>query len=122
MLANPYVLLAIALFYVGSLGAVGYKAYETGIEHQLASEKKDREAYEKGRDAALEAAATAIAKIDVKQVTIRQRAETITREVPVYTDCHNTADAMRVLNDALAAPGKEQPADNGKLPGAGPAR
>ncbi|HQR71242.1 MAG TPA: hypothetical protein PLE54_11600 [Burkholderiaceae bacterium] len=108
-------------FYVLSVGGVAVKAYQMGGEHQIATTHEAQVEYEKGRDAALQATAAELAKIDVKQVTIRQRAETITREVPVYTDCRNTPDAMRVLNDALAAPGS-QPAGNGVVPAADPAR
>lgn len=118
MLANPYVILAVVLFYVASVGGAGWKGYALGIEHQVAAEAEARQDYEKGRDAALQAAAQELAKLDIKQVTIRQKAETITREVPVYTDCKHDDRTMRLLNDALAPPGAESPGD-GSVPNTG---
>jgi len=115
------VLLGILAFYVLSVGGAAVKAYQMGGEHQIAATHEAQVEYEKGRDAALQAAASEIAKIDVKNVTIRQRAETITREVPVYTDCHNTPDAMRVLNDALTG-AESGPAGSGVVPPANPTR
>lgn len=101
MFANPWVLLAIGLFYVGSLGAVGYKAYGLGGDHVIAEQAKTQELIDKVYDKAQAGAAEAIAKIEVKNATIRQKAETITREVPVYTDCKQTPEALELVNEAL---------------------
>lgn len=116
---NPYVLLALVLFYASSIGAVGYKAYHLGGEHVIAEQAETQELIDKVYDKAQQGAAEAISKLEVKNVTIRQKAETITREVPVYRDCHHDADGLRLLNEALA-PGSE-PAGHGELPGADPA-
>lgn len=114
LLNNPYVLLAIALFYFGSLGAVGYKAYQAGGDHVIAETQKLIDVEVRTRDAALAVTSEAIAQIEVKNVTIRQKAETITREVPVYTDCKHDAAGLRLINEALT--GKAEPVDPGKLP------
>lgn len=65
------------------------------------AESKAIEAAEKAATAATEAAVTAIKSIEVKYVTIKQKAETVTREVPVYRDCVHSDDGMRVVNEAL---------------------
>jgi hypothetical protein len=61
---------------------------------------------------ALQLAAQAIARIDVKQVTIRRDLETITRENTVYRDCRITDDGMRLLRQAYG----DEPVAVGKLP------
>lgn len=63
-----------------------------------------------------------IAKLEIKNVTIQQRIERETREVPVYRDCRHSAPGLRSLNDALEnrplAPGAGQlPADVGSAAG-----
>ncbi|RPI19661.1 MAG: hypothetical protein EHM65_01225 [Acidobacteriales bacterium] len=119
----PWLILAVTLL-VGAAGAGGYwqgsKHTRDQIEAQVAREAA---LVDKTREAASLAAAEAISKIEVKNVTIRQKAETITREVPVYGDCRHDSRTLGLLNDALA-PGaaEDRPADRGKLPAADPAR
>lgn len=117
LLANPWTILAIVLFYLGSLAGAGWKGYHLGEEHVIAAQAKEQADIKKGQDEALQAAATAIAKIDVRNVTIRQKAESIIREVPVYRDCVQPADGLQLVNEALAPPdagaGSVHP---GKLP------
>lgn len=54
------------------------------------------------RGEALKAAAQAIAAIDVKQQTIRERVIRETVEKPVYRDCRHDADGLRDINAALS--------------------
>jgi hypothetical protein len=71
------------------------------------------------RDAAIQAAASEIAKITVTHTTIRQRAETITREVPIYRDCVNDPGVERLLDDARANRDPDSAGDRGMpAPGA----
>lgn len=120
MLANPYALLAIVLFYVGSIAGVGYKAYRLGEDHVVAEQAKTEVLIAKVKEEAQLGAAEAIAKIEVKHATIRQKTETITREVPVYSECRHDPVGLQLVNDALNS-ANTQPADKGELPGAGPA-
>lgn len=119
----PWLILAF-LAIVGAAGAGGYwqgsKHTRDQIEAQAAREAA---LVDKTVEAATLAAAEQIAKIEVKNVTIRQKAETITREVPVYSECRNDPRTYGLLNDALA-PGADEarPSDRGKLPAANPAR
>lgn len=90
---NPlvYIVVMIGLLAAGAAG--GWKACSDHRDALALAEFQ-------GKAAALEATAAAIAKIDVKQVTIRQQAETIVREKTVYAECKNTPEMMQVLNSA----------------------
>lgn len=65
-------------------------------------------------------AAEAIAKLEVRHVTVQRRIERETREVPVYRDCVHRPDGVRIINDALenralAAGDRELPGDAGAV-------
>lgn len=113
LLANPWVILAIVLFYAGSLGAVGYKAYNAGQEHLIATQAKERSIEDRTRDAALTATSEAISKIKVVNEYKTQRLATETVEKPVYRDCVNTDTSFGLLNDALTAP-EDRPKGSGE--------
>jgi hypothetical protein len=119
LLANPYALAAAGLLLVASYGAVGYKAYQLGQDNVTAANAKLMDVETRTREAAIAAAAEAISTIEVRNVTIRQKAETIVRENVVYRDCQHAPDGLRLVNEALT--GKSQPADPGELPGTGTA-
>jgi len=92
---NNYLIIALVCVVVG-FGA-GWKTngwrYEASrsIAEQAASE-------------AMTAVAKEVAKIDVKNVTIKQKLETVIKERTVYADCQHTDDGLRVLNEALKRP------------------
>ncbi len=71
------------------------------------------EVAEKAGAASRESAVKAIGKIEVRNVVIRQQAETVVREVPLYNDCRHDPRGMQAVNSALAAPGP----DSGGVPG-----
>lgn len=100
---NPYIALAVILALAASHGAVAFRAYQAGQDNVTAEQAKIEKIIEETRDVAINGAAEAIAKIEVRNVTIRQKAETITREVPVYRDCRHDADGLRLVNDALSS-------------------
>ena len=111
MIPLPWMILGVTLL-IGSAGVVGY---QQGSKH-----KANEIAAQQLRDAAIletamQGAAEAIAELEVKQTTIRQKVETIIREVPVYTECRNTPDVVGLLNDALISGGES--AGGGELPG-----
>ena len=110
----PYV----AIGAIAVLAATNLYSYHSGktrasdaIQAELA---RNAALTAQAHDEALQAAAAEIAKIEVKHVTIRQKAETVTREVPVYRDCRHDERGMQLLNEALT-PGT-QPAAQGELP------
>jgi hypothetical protein len=119
----PWLILAVTLL----VGAAGAGGYWQGAKHKAdeiaAQEARESALIVKATDAATLAAAEAISKIEVKNTTIRQKAEVITREVPVYGDCRHDPRTLGLLNDALAPGAAEaKPADRGKLPAADAAR
>lgn len=87
------------------------------VGNRLKQSEWDRSiiATREAQDKALDAAAKAIAQIDVKQQTIVQRVTHETVEKPVYRDCINDAGVMRDINAAI------QSDDRGELPASGPA-
>lgn len=113
---NPYILLGLVLAWGASIGGAFFYGRDTGKDSVLAGQTLIEEVEKRAR----EGAAEAIAQIEVKNITIRQKAEVITREIPVYRDCRHDPDAVRLLNDALAAPGQVAP--DRELPGADTAR
>jgi hypothetical protein len=114
LLANPWVILAASAALLTSYGVVGYKAYKAGQNDIIAETAKLLDQEVRTRDAAIAAASEAISKIEVRNVTVRQKAETITREVPVYRDCRHDGDGLRLLNQALTD--AHEPAAGGQLP------
>lgn len=95
-------LLAGAAVAIVLAGAGGYWSGRTdGRKLEAAKCGAVDAAVQQARDAMAAAATSKIAEIEVKNVTIRQRAETITREVPVYRDCRHEPDGLRLINSAL---------------------
>jgi hypothetical protein len=115
----PWIILGVTLL----VGAAGAGGYWQGSKHKAdeiaAQQAREAALVDKAADAAALAAADAISKIEVKNVTIRQKAETVVREVPVYGDCRHDPRTYGLLNDALSSGAAEaKPADRGKLPAA----
>lgn len=95
---NPLPILLAVLLAAGGFAA-GWKAQS---DHRDALELAEAQ----GKAAALEATARELAKLDIKQVTIRQRAETITRENTVYAECKNPPEMVELINQAAKGDAK----------------
>lgn len=96
---NPYVVGgAVLVLAVGGFTG-GWKANDWRRDSQLLAIEK---AAQKAGEAATGAAVTAIQGIQVKYVTIKQNAETVTREVPVYRDCIHDPRGLQSINAALS--------------------
>ena len=119
----PWLILAVTLL-VGAAGATGYWQGSKHTADQIAAQAaREAALVEKTRETAAQAAAEQIAKIEVKNTTIRQKAEVITREVPIYGTCRHDPRTYGLLNDALEPGAAEaRPTGSGKLPAADPAR
>lgn len=103
------------LFVTGIIGSYFY-GVSVGSDLEAGKAARDREVAEIAMNAAAVSTAGEIAKLEVKHVTIRQSADTVIREVPVYRECRHDA---RVLRDINAARGFEpDPAGSGVLPSA----
>lgn len=91
---NPLIYLVIVITLVAGGGVAGWRA---AMDHRDAIDLAEF----KGKADALDATAREIAKIDVRNVTIRQKVETQIKEIPVYRDCKNTPEVMTSINEAL---------------------
>lgn len=100
------IILALCLV-AGAGGFVGNRLKQAEWDRSIIATKD-------AQDKALDAAANAIAQIDVKQQTIVQRVTHETVEKPVYRDCVNDPGVMRDINAAI------QSADSSELPDSGP--
>ena len=90
---NPWpLLLAVLLLASGAAGG-----WWVNDNHRDALELREAQ----GKAQALTATAREIAKIEVKNTTIRQTLETQVKEIPVYRDCKNTPEVMGTINEAL---------------------
>ncbi|MEO8153547.1 MAG: hypothetical protein ABI605_10795 [Rhizobacter sp.] len=111
-----YAYIAAAVLAVAAWSASCWKAYELGRDHELATQAREDNAAAQTRLVASTAAAEAISKIEVRHVTIRQQADTVIREVPVYLDCRHDARVLRDINEART--GRAEPVGAGQLPAA----
>jgi len=115
---NPWVILC----WVGSLAYAAFMGYGWGQDAEIADQSRVTAAVAAAGQEAANAAAGQIAKITVKNTTIRQTLEKEVHERPVYRDCVADPAARRLLNDTIgAAPAGSAPGDGG-VPAAGPAR
>lgn len=106
----PYRLAGLLLIGL-ALFAGGWKL---GVDHVEAQQLHDERLVNDAVNAAQKGAATEIAKLEIKHVTLQSRIERETREVPVYRDCHHSPDGLLNLNAALT---NAQPPGAGELPG-----
>lgn len=82
----------------GLFSFVGYMGYRHGTMKVQAEWDASQLARRAGEEAALKAAAAAIAKIEVKSETYVQPIRTEIRTNTVYRDCLHTPDSLRNLN------------------------
>ncbi len=75
--------------------------WRLGIDHMKAAAADANEVRQQTRADAAEGAASAIASIEIKQVTIKQATQTLVREVPVYRDCRHDKRVLDNINAAL---------------------
>ena len=123
MMPLPYVLLAALLAIVGA-GVGGYVAGRSdGRTLEAAEHRKVEDAIAAAKAELTSTVADSIAKIEVKNVTIRQKAETVVRENPVYRDCQLDARGLQLVNEALTGqgPGGRPGAGESGVPGPGAA-
>lgn len=86
-----------------------------GAALEAAARLREEAVVNKTIEAAQVGAAKEIAKLEIKHVTLQQRIERETREIPVYRDCRHSAVGLLQLNAALE--NGAVPADGGQLPG-----
>lgn len=118
-LANPWLILGASLAAVAALSGAYVKGRGDGRAIETAERMTIEEVARESREAAIEAAAEQIAKISVVHTTIRQRAETVIREKPVYRDCLNDAAVIRMLDAARENRAPSESARDSELSGTG---
>ena len=111
---NPYLLLAGVIAWAASVAGAFFYGQGVGKDSEIATQAREDKVAVIASEAAASAAARAISKLEVKHVTIRQKADTVIREVPAYRDCVND---QRVLDSINQARGYE-PAGSGVVPSA----
>jgi hypothetical protein len=114
---NVYVILGASLAVAVALGGSYVKGRADGRAVEIAQRVTIEEVAKTAREASQQAAAEAIAKIEVKNVTIRQRLETEIREKPVYRDCIADQRVLDTVNEAITG---NTATGSGELPAAGP--
>ena len=120
---NLYALLIGAVMWLGTLTAAFFYGVNTGDDHATAAVAREDRVARVATAAAVSAAASAIAGIEVKNVTIQRKLEreVLTREV--FRDCRSGPDAVQLLNASSAIdPAGAASAAGGQLPASGPAR
>lgn len=111
-----YVWLVGALVWVGTLAGAFLYGIDTGDDRATAAVAREERVARVATAAAVSAAASAIAGIEVKQVTIRQKAQTEIRREPIYMDCQHPDAVRRLLDAALTNSEPASAAGSGKLP------
>ena len=105
---NPYSLIAIAGAWAVSVVGASYWAYGAGQDKEIAAQARESKASVQAAEIAARVSAEAIAKIEVKNVTIRQalEREVVTRDV--YRNCRSGPDAVKLLNTTLGVDNAEK--------------
>lgn len=88
---------------------------KVGSDHQVAKQARTEQLIAATEKRTQDVVAAALAKMTPIQTTIRQKTETLIREVPVYRDCINTPDVERLLDAARANVDPESPS-RGSVP------
>lgn len=119
---NPWAIVGVLLAWAGSLAGVGWWMYGAGQDHCEAATARDDRVAQVAYDSAASAAASAIAKIEVKNTTIKQTLQKEVYERQVFRDCRSGPDAVRLLNATAGASQASAGAASGvAVPGPGPA-
>jgi hypothetical protein len=106
---NPYLIIGFLLALAGA-GAGGFKL---GDDHRTAAQAREDKHITEAVEAANNAAAQAIATLKPVYTTIQGKVIHETSTNTVYTDCHQSANGMRLVQQALNG---GIPSDSGKLP------
>lgn len=107
---NPYITILVACSLVGAYVFGRHDGATMEQAKQQAAILAENEVQQRVDDAI----AAGIAKLEVKNVTIRQTLQREIKEVPVYRDCKHSPTGLQSINDALA--GSSNTVGNIKLP------
>jgi hypothetical protein len=116
-LANPWLILGVSVVAVAAIAGSYVKGRSDGKAIIIAQQAREDQIRFETLQLAQQAAAEEIAKIEVKNVTIRQKLETEIREKPVYRDCIADQRVLDTVNEAITG---NIATGSGELPAAGP--
>jgi hypothetical protein len=97
-------------------------AYGAGQASEQATQYREAKASEVAAQAAAMAAANAISKIEVRNVTINKALEREVFEREVFRDCRSGPDAVRLLNATPGIAAAASAPGGGELPAPGATR
>lgn len=113
---NPWLILAAFVALSGLTGGAYIKGRGDGAAVVVAKQARDDQVRMETLQLAQQGAAEAIAAIEVKNVTIRQKLETRIVDNPVYRDCVADDGMLKLTNEAITG----QPTGDSIVPGTGP--
>lgn len=119
LLANPWSILGSLAVVLALCGTCYVKGRSDGLAVEIAARATLEEVARESREAAMQAAAEAIAKISITHTTIRQKAEVITREKIQYRDCVNDPALSGLLDAARANQPAAEPLGDRVVSGTG---
>lgn len=98
---RTWALAILGALLVGAIAGAYVKGRSDGKALILAQQAREDQIRFETLQLAQQAAAEEIAKIEVKNVTIRQKLETEIREKPVYRDCLADQRVLDTVNEAI---------------------
>ncbi len=111
---NPYILLALVIGWGASVAGAGWWGIGIGEDRIIATQAKVNKAIDETRAAAQQGAADAIAKIEIKNITVNRKLETLVRENRVFADCRSGPSSVHLYNSSI--PGYSEPPGGKQLP------
>lgn len=109
---NPWVIFALNLVWVGSLGVAWIEGKSQGKAEVEAEASRQEKLISAAVDEISTATAKAISTIKVNHVTVRQKLEREVAEKKVFSECRSGSDAVRMFNSTI-------PGGQGEIPGPG---
>jgi hypothetical protein len=91
---------AIALGFILAMLGAGWYGKNIGYDMREAEYARDAAAQDAARAEALKAAAEAVAKIDVKQITIQGKVVERIRTETVYAECRHSPETFALIQEA----------------------
>jgi hypothetical protein len=117
---NPWALLAVVLAWGGSVGYAYIHGRQSGQDACIAESVRDEAVAAIASEAAASAAAQAISRIEVRNVTVNKALEREVQTREVFRECRSGADAVRLLNSTpgIHAAPRAESAASGIVPSA----
>lgn len=114
---NPWLILAVVVLLASIAGGSYIKGRGDGADGIIARQARDDAVRMETLQLAQQGAAEAIAAIEIKHVTVRQKLETQLVEKPVYRNCIADDRVFDLTNEAIT--GQSVPAGSVVVPVAG---